>query len=230
MENRRMIMKRTVALIGAVAAAVLAAACEKLDVVASDSERAFGEMLEKIPGGARNDTSAGVWRLSVDGTARFAWAIQPGAASPLDLLLEFDAAPFIAAGLDTANPPDGFTLEGNTLRTGLTLGVRDDGKGGEPAALASFRRIARARRDILGYHTALGHYGLSLGGGNMFEWAKDLAANDKDVVFVLNPAPFAAAGVDTNRVAGWVLAEVPVDDENGRPTTAMKLLKPFNLQ
>jgi hypothetical protein len=64
----------------------------------------------------------------------------------------------------------------------------------------------------------------------MFEWAKTLDSNDKDVVFVLNPAPLAEAGADTSRIEGWLLAEVPVDDENGRPTTALKLLKAFNLQ
>ncbi len=39
-----------------------------------------------------------------------------------------------------------------------------------------------------------------LGNGNMFEWAKDMQKNDKDIVFVLNPQPFIDAGVDPAKV------------------------------
>ena len=83
---------------------------------------------------------------------------------------------------------------------------------------------------MIGYHAALDHYGVSLGGGNIFEWAKDMDANDKDIVFVLDPAPFAAAGADTSRIYGWLLAKVTVDDENGKPVQVDKLLKPFDLK
>jgi copper chaperone CopZ len=82
----------------------------------------------------------------------------------------------------------------------------------------------------IGYHGALDHYGVSLGDGNLFEWAKDMSANDKDIVFVLNPAPFIAAGVDPNKVDGWAFAKVTVDDENDKPIEVDKLLKPFNLK
>ncbi len=54
-------------------------------------------------------------------------------------------------------------------------------------------------RGSISYHMALDHYGVALGGGNMFEWAKDLGANDKDIVFVLDPEPLIAAGVDPQR-------------------------------
>jgi hypothetical protein len=74
------------------------------------------------------------------------------------------------------------------------------------------------------------HYGISLGNGNMFEWAKDMTTNDKDIVFVLNPDPFITAGLDPNRVEGWVYAKVTVDDENGKPIQVDRLLKPFNLR
>jgi hypothetical protein len=73
------------------------------------------------------------------------------------------------------------------------------------------------------------HYGLSLGGDNVFEWAKDTAANDKDIVFALDPAPFIAAGADPSRVAGWTFTTVPVMDENGRSLMVEKLLKAFDL-
>ena len=87
----------------------------------------------------------------------------------------------------------------------------------------------RQHRNVIGYHGALDHYGVSIGAGNLFEWAKDLRANDKDIVFVLNPSPFIDAGVDIAGIQGWVFAKVTVDDENGKPVEVDKLLKPFNL-
>jgi hypothetical protein len=77
---------------------------------------------------------------------------------------------------------------------------------------------------------AMDHYGVSLGDGNLFEWAKDMNANDKDIVFVLNPEPFIAAGADPARVSGWVFDKVTVDDENGKPVQVDKLLKPFEIR
>jgi hypothetical protein len=90
--------------------------------------------------------------------------------------------------------------------------------------------MVHLKRGSIGYHGALDHYGVNLGNGNLFEWAKDLDKNDKDMVFVLNPEPFIRAGVNPNQVAGWVFAKVPVDDENGRPVEVDKLLKPFDLR
>jgi hypothetical protein len=89
--------------------------------------------------------------------------------------------------------------------------------------------MVKLKRTAIGYHMAMDHYGVNLGDGNMFEWAKDMTVNDKDMVFVLNPLPFINAGVDPAGIAGWVLNKVTVDDENGRPIQVDKLLKPFNL-
>jgi hypothetical protein len=56
-----------------------------------------------------------------------------------------------------------------------------------------------------------------------------MAANDKDIVFVLNPDPWIAAGVDPNAVDGWAFAKVMVDVE-GKPAEVDKILKPFDLK
>jgi hypothetical protein len=56
-----------------------------------------------------------------------------------------------------------------------------------------------------------------------------MAANDKDIVFVLNPEPFINAGLDPARIDGWVFAKVTVDDANGKPVEVDKILKPFDL-
>jgi hypothetical protein len=71
--------------------------------------------------------------------------------------------------------------------------------------------------------------GHDLDNGNMFEWAKNLATNDKDIVFVLAPEPFIAAGTDPARIEGWAFTKVTVDDANGKPVQVDKILKPFNL-
>ena len=87
------------------------------------------------------------------------------------------------------------------------------------------------KRDRIGYHEELDHYGIALGGGNMFEWAKDLAKNDKDLVFVLNPEPFVKAGLDPSKLAGgWAYGKVTVKDDKGKLMKLDKLLKPYNLK
>jgi hypothetical protein len=63
----------------------------------------------------------------------------------------------------------------------------------------------------------------------MFEWAKNLATNDKDIVFVLALEPFIAAGTDPAKIEGWAFTKVTVDDVNGKPVLVDKILKPFNL-
>ena len=101
--------------------------------------------------------------------------------------------------------------------------------GAESQPLQALQDLVHNHRMMLGYHTALGHFGLALGGGNMVEWAKDQQANDKYLVFVLNPQAFVDAGVDVANVQGWVLADVPVMDAQGRKSTARKLLKFYDL-
>ncbi len=86
-----------------------------------------------------------------------------------------------------------------------------------------------AYRPMIGYHAALDHYGIGLGDGNMFEWAKDMATNDKDIVFVLNPEPLVAAGVDPSRIDGWLFARIPVKDASGKTVDVDKFVKPYNL-
>ena len=64
----------------------------------------------------------------------------------------------------------------------------------------------------------------------MFEWAKDMSKNDKDIVYVLNPQVFIDAGVDPQKVEGWVSAKVPIVDKDGKTVEVDKFLKPFNLK
>lgn len=186
--------------------------CDRLDVVRTDSARAFGEVLKVLPasGGDLNGITA------PDNSARFLWSGE-------DAAITFDITPFVNAGLNTSkfdNIADGVMVIGYAFQSAGQ-------KPGEP--LADFAGLAKNKRSSIGYHAALDHYGVTLGGGNIFEWAKDMNTNDKDIVFVLNPEPFIAAGVDPNRIAGWTFAKVTVDDANGKPAQVDKILKAFNL-
>jgi len=151
-----------------------------------------------------------------------------------DVEFTFDAAPFIAAGLDVAKLPmvDGIKYQIEDGRFMLHFELGNDAFAADAAKSfdATFAEIVRTQRSRIGYHEKLDHYGISLGDGNMFEWAKDMSKNDKDIVWVLNPAPFIAAGVDPAKIEGWVFAKVETKDDKGKTIFVDKLLKPFNIQ
>ncbi|MDR2784779.1 MAG: hypothetical protein LBB83_02575 [Treponema sp.] len=225
-------MKRTTKVIGLAALVVLAAlSCGKLDVVGTESVKSFDKVLQQIPQSVTADERNGGWSLAApDGTARYIWS-RNYAESPLhDVMLEFGAAPFIAAGLDPERLPENFAFYDGMIMVGTKLGQETLKYQGQATPLASYEQIVKLKRSAIGYHGALDHYGVSLGDCNLFEWAKDMAANDKDIVFVLNPEPFIAAGVDPNKIEGWAFAKVTVDDAKGKPIQVDKILKPFDLR
>ncbi|MDR0558311.1 MAG: hypothetical protein LBG43_10710 [Treponema sp.] len=215
--------------------ALTAVSCGKLDVVGAGSVASFDKVLKQIPQAVAPDEMNGGWSLTApDGSVRFIWS-KNYAESPLyDVMIEFDADPFLAAGLDPNRMPDNFaqnfTFYDGKIMAGTKLGQEQARYQGEATPLAAYEQIVKLKRGNVGYHMAMDHYGVSLGGGNLFEWAKDMDANDKDIVFVLNPEPFIAAGVDPTRIEGWVFAKVTVDDANGKPVEVDKILKPFNLK
>jgi hypothetical protein len=210
--------------------ALTAVSCGQLDVVGKDSVKSFAKVLRQIPQSVTSDEMNGGWSLTApDGGARFIWS-KNYAESPLhDVMLEFNAAPFIAAGLNPEKLPENVAFYEVKLMVGTKLGQETVTYPGEATPLASYEQIVKLKRSAIGYHGALDHYGVNLGDGNLFEWAKDMAANDKDIVFVLNPEPFINAGVDPRMIDGWVFAKVTVDDANGKPVEVDKILKPFDL-
>ncbi|MDR3259452.1 MAG: hypothetical protein LBT51_07600 [Fusobacteriaceae bacterium] len=202
----------------------------RFDVVGKDSIRAFDKVLETLPDNVKPDEMNGGWALKApDGGARFIWSSDYSKSFPHDIMLEIDAMPFIDAGLDTSKlPEDMFFYEG-MIMIGVKLGENVLKYKGTPTPLSSYEHIVNLYRKVIGYHAALDHYGVTIGAGNLFEWAKDQSTNDKDIVFVLNPEPFIAAGVDPNKITGWVFGKVSVDID-GKPVEVDKLLKPFNLK
>jgi hypothetical protein len=210
--------------------AVMVSACSQLDVVGKDSKSSFKAVLDALPGSIEADEMNAGWSLTApDGGARFIWSADYSRSPLHDVMLEVDARPFLDAGLDPDKLPGDITFYDGKLMVGTKLGNNKLVYSGAPTPLVSYEHIVNLYRRTIGYHTALDHYGVSIGDGNLFEWAKDMGANDKDIVFVLNPDPFIKAGVNPNTVEGWTFAKVPVD-VNGKPVEVDKFLKPFNIR
>jgi len=205
-------------------------ACAQTDVVGKVAKTSFESVLKAIPDEVKSDEMNGGWSLNApDNSARFIWS-KDYSKSPLhDVMIELNAAPFIAAGLDVNKLPVGIAFE-DKIMVGTKLGNNELKYSGEVTPLASFNQIVDLYRESIGYHEELDHYGVDLGNGNKFEWAKDMSKNEKDIVFVLNPDIFIAAGVNPDKVEGWVYASVQMKDSTGKTIEVMKLLKPFNLQ
>ena len=221
-------MKKT-AILGVLSAAAILTltACAQTDVVGQVSITSFEKVLAISD--VSTDEMYGGWSLNApDDSARFFFSSDFKSSAPHDVMIELDAQPFIDAGLDTTLLPAGMFVDGKIM-IGRDLGDATFPESAGKTALASYEELVKLQRETIGYHEKLDHYGIDLGGGNKFEWAKDLAANDKDIVFVLDPAMLIDAGVDPAQVTGWVFAKVEMKDESGKPVSEDKFLKPFNL-
>lgn len=237
-KNQKMIITLAVSVVAVAVliVVILKLAGGTLDVVGQTAVKSFDKVLKTMPEKVTADVQNGGWSLAApDDSARFIWS-EDYSQSPLhDVMLELDAAPFLAAGLDTGKLPENYNFYDGLLMVGTKLGNDRLVYEADPTALAAFGQIVGKYRSAINYHTALDHFGVMLGDGNMFEWAKDLSANtaaggdqDKDIVFVLNPEPLIAAGVDPAKVTGWAYLQVPVE-EDGKTVQVYKFLKPFNI-
>ncbi|GMO29816.1 MAG: hypothetical protein Pg6A_18340 [Termitinemataceae bacterium] len=219
---------------GAIHAALFvlaAASCGKLDVVGTESVKSFDKLLQSSGQLVSADEMNGGWSLAApDGSARFIWSRNYAESPAHDVMLELDAAPFMAAGLNPEKLPENFSFYEGMLMVGTKLGNEQLKYSGDITPLASYEQIVKLKRSAVGYHAELDHYGVNLGDGNLFEWARDMATNSKDIVFVLNPEPFISAGVDPLRIEGWSFGKVTVDDANGKPIQVEKILKSFDLK
>ena len=214
---------------------------KKLDVVGKESIPSFEAMLKAVEGKVKADEMvSGWWLVSPDSQAAFFWSWDYSKSGMHDVMLDIDAQPFLDAGLDPDKLPrpeyivyEGGAMGGSgiaekLIMVGAKLGTDELKYDGAPTPLAAYERLVDRYPGRIGYHIALDHYGVDLGGGNMFEWAKDLSQNDKDIVFVLDPQPLIAAGVNPESVEGWLFAKVPVMS-GGKKVEVDKFLKPFDL-
>ena len=145
-------------------------------------------------------------------------------ASENDVVMSVDAAPFVTAGLDVSKLPEGLYVDGR-----LNYVTSIEGTTTYTNVTEAFTDILSIQADLVGYHAALDHFGLSLQDGNIFEWAADVDTNDKDIVFILNPQTLLDAGADVESVDGWIFAEVEIMKGDGSMEMVPKLLKPFDL-
>lgn len=197
------------------ALALALTACQGTDIVANTAITSFASLLAAQPDRVQA-ADTGYALVSPAGTERFLFGAQ--------IAMELELAPFANAGLDAARLPDGCLVQGDKL----VVFTANAGYAKEAAAAALFEKLVRNNRAAVGYHAQLDHYGLGIGKAGAFEWAKDLKTNDKDIVFVLDPAPFIAAGVDPVKVEGWAFKPVDIMAD-GKTVTVDRLLKPYNI-
>ncbi len=223
-------MKRNFTIAAVTAAVIIGlTACNKLDVIGDKSIDSFGKVLDITKEQTGENAVYDGWSLtSPDGEASFIWSKDNSKSQTYDVLLEVKAQPFLAAGLDVSKLPEGM-LVGDKIVVGTDLGSNTPNEQENVTPLTSYEQIVKNYRDRVKYHAALDHFGVALTNGNMFEWAKDMTKNDKDIVYVLNPQPFLDAGVDPQNVKGWIFAKVETMDENGKKVELDKFLKPFEL-
>lgn len=227
MKNKNRLLAAGAAVLLSLTLLFALAGCASLDVVAKVSVDSLTAVLDAAP--ATETAAADRWVLTApDKAAQFTWS-KDFAATPVDLEIRVDAAPFLAAGLDPLKLSTAALVDGQ-LVFGRDLGSDAFASKDQATALASYQKLISLKRDTLGFHQALDHYGLDVGNGNKFEWAKDLSTNDKDIVFVLDPQALTDAGARTSEIEGWLLATVEMMDENNKSVQVEKLLKPYSLR
>ncbi len=223
-------MRRAVLSIVIIIILVGLTACGKLDVIGDQSEKSYQAVLTALPNQVSKDTEFGGWSFqALDKAARFEWSEDFSKTTGDDIRLVVDAQPFLDAGLDPAKLPAGMFVD-NQIIVGAPLGDDNITYVGIASPLDSYKKLVKHYRDRISYHLALDHFGVKLDNGNMFEWAKDMKTNDKDIVFVLNPQPFLDAGVKPNKVNGWLFTKVEIMEDNGKKIQVDKFLKPFDVE
>ncbi len=223
--------KKLAALMFFLVLAAFTTACGQADVIGRTAVKSFDSLINKLGDSVTFDESKNSWVLVSPTGENFEWSKDFSSDVP-DAVVEFDAEPFLNAGLNVDKLPAAeyiYDSAAGKIRMPYELSQDEFTYSGEAAATDTFRKIVDTNRELIGYHAQLDHYGISLGNGNMFEWAKDMAENDKDMVYVLNPQPFIDAGVDPAKVEGWVFGKVKVDNGRGKMEEVDKLLKPFDL-
>lgn len=198
------------------------------DLVGKAAVTSFKAMVEALPDQPVLDGARGFWVLTPpDASAQFVWSAGTDKERPYDAALEFPAEPFLKAGLTAEKLPAGMLAEDKiVVSTRFYAALPPEQRTPEK----SFEAVVASNRDLIGYHAELDHYGLGLGDGNVFEWAKNMDNNDKDIVFVLNPQVFIAAGADPTKIEGWTFGKVEIEEASGRKVKVDRLLKPFNLK
>lgn len=224
MMNKKIILMVTVLVI-----LLIFSGCTKLDVVGRIAVSSFEEVVNTIPEPVTFDKENESWALlAPDKSVRFLWSRDFSANIAYDVQLEIEAKPFLEAGLDLSKLPEGM-IQKDKIIVGRNLGKDSFVYEGEVSPVVTFKKMVNQYPNVIGYHSAMDHFGVNLGSGNLFEWAKDMRKNDKDIVFVLDPEVFINAGTKVEQIEGWVYTIVETMDKNGKMVEVPKLVKPFDL-
>lgn len=225
-------MKKLIIVLSALAVTAALAGCQNTDVIGKVSITSFDAILNQAPDQVAFDEMNNGFALKSPGGERLVWGKDFSTEGKPDLMMELDATPFLNAGLQPEKLDKEMYLYDSAskiLMIHSEIGPKAFSYSGEATAIDAYKQLVKNYRETVGYHEKLDHYGVKFGNGNMFEWAKDMATNDKDIVFVLNPQAFIDAGVDPAKVTGWVFAQVEVKDDAGKDVLVDKFLKPYNL-
>ena len=197
---------------------LLFTSCSALDIIEKDSVRAFEDLLDNFQ---VVDSGEELWKIALpDNSAWFEWG-QHG------ISLIIDASPFISAGLNLNILANGLVCKDSKIYISSLMNLPITENKSPP--LEQFQQCIHSLRSSLGYHPEMDHYNISIGNGNMLEWARNIESNEKDVVVVLNPGPFVAAGTKPNSIEGWIYTSVSMH-EKGKEVNISVLLKSFNLE
>ena len=203
-----------------------------LDVIANESIRTFGELLEIV----KVHDDGEFWSIvAPDGEAAFFWN---GHRARTVINIQ----PFVDAGLDleTVQLSHLARIEDGQIIIEIEFSSTALENPEKTTPLGDFKNMVNYSRDNLKYHSDFDQFCIKPSGRGMleclFKWAKDFSTHDvtgqnqeHDIMFVMSPAPLITAGVDYNNVAGWEYALVETMDERGRMSFEYKFIKHFDL-
>lgn len=200
--------------------------CEKLDVIGKYSITSFSNLVENENVKIIEDENYYAIVLE-DGNS---FGMSKSFSKELaHFYFNLDSDDFIQAGLEIKKLPNNFIFDDNSKMLKIEFKSDNNEIGSNNGVGELFKEIVKYKREIIGYHEELDHYGISLGDGFAYEWAKDLKSNDKDVVFVLHPQPFIDAGLTPENLKNWIYAKVKIKDDKGKPKEVYRLLKPKSI-
>ena len=203
-------MKKIVLLL---AVLIFIAGCTSTDVVKREAQASFEEIL--AVDSVESSIMDGYAHIIITEGYHFDLSLNPQSTTE-DVIMAVMAMPFLDAGLDVTKLPSNMRIKDDMLLItfdGLKGSMTYDAKGQMDAILTN-------NRTLLGYHAELDHFGIALG-DHKFEWAKNMATNDKDVVFILSAKVLRLAGVNVEAVDGWLFVSMDGMD---------LLLKPIDLK
>lgn len=192
---------------------IFIAGCTSTDVVKREAQSSFEAILAVDT--VKTSIKDGFAHIIVADGYHFELSLNPQSTNE-DVIMGVMAMPFLDAGLDITKLPSNMRIEDDMLLItfdGIKGSMTYDAKGQMNSLLTN-------NRTLLGYHAELDHFGVALG-DHKFEWAKNMATNDKDVVFILSADVLRAAGVNVESVNGWVFKTMDGMD---------LLLKPIDLK